>query len=33
VSAILRRLGRVGYVPTSRAMQSFTDVRDLDTPD
>jgi lipoyl(octanoyl) transferase len=33
VSAILRRLGRVGYEPTWRAMQAFTDARDDETPD
>jgi lipoyl(octanoyl) transferase len=33
VSAILRRLGRVDFAPTWRAMQAFTDARDEDTPD
>ncbi len=33
MSAILRRLGRVAYAPTWRAMQAFTDARDEDTPD
>jgi lipoyl(octanoyl) transferase len=33
VSAIVRRLGRVDYAPTWRAMQAFTDARDDGTPD
>ena len=33
MNAILRWLGRVDYAPTWRAMQSFTDARDADTPD
>jgi lipoyl(octanoyl) transferase len=33
VSAIVRRLGRVRYEPTWRAMQDFTDTRDGGTPD
>jgi lipoyl(octanoyl) transferase len=33
VSALVRRLGRVGYEPTWRAMQAFTDARDADSPD
>ena len=33
MSAILRRLGRVDFAPTWRAMQAFTDARDEDTPD
>lgn len=32
-SLILRRLGRVDYEPTWRAMQDFTDKRDASTPD
>lgn len=31
--AIIRRLGRVEYEPTWRAMQAFTAVRSADTPD
>ncbi|MDX9995732.1 MAG: lipoyl(octanoyl) transferase, partial [Rhodocyclaceae bacterium] len=30
---ILKRLGRVAYEPTWRAMQSFTAARTADTPD
>jgi lipoyl(octanoyl) transferase len=33
VSAVVRRLGRVGYEPTWRAMQAFTDARDAQTHD
>ncbi len=33
MSAILRRLGRVDFAPTWRAMQAFTDGRDAETPD
>jgi lipoyl(octanoyl) transferase len=33
VSAVVRRLGRVDYAPTWRAMQSFTDARGEATPD
>ena len=33
MNAILRWLGRADYAPTWRAMQSFTDLRDADTPD
>jgi len=30
---VVRRLGQVGYEPTWRAMQAFTDARGADTPD
>jgi lipoyl(octanoyl) transferase len=33
VSAVVRRLGRVAYEPTWRAMQAFTEARDEATPD
>ena len=33
MNAVLRWLGRADYAPTWRAMQSFTDLRDADTPD
>jgi lipoyl(octanoyl) transferase len=33
VTAIVRRLGRVDFAPTWRAMQAFTDARDAGTPD
>ena len=33
MSAILRRLGRMDFAPTWRAMQAFTDARDGGTPD
>jgi lipoyl(octanoyl) transferase len=33
VSAVIRRLGRVDYVPTFDAMRSFTEARTPDTPD
>ncbi len=33
MNAIVRRLGRVDYAPTWRAMQAFTDGRDTGTPD
>ncbi len=33
MNAIVRRLGRVEYAPTWRAMQAFTDARDEVTPD
>lgn len=33
MNAIVRRLGRVDYAPTWRAMQAFTDARDETTPD
>jgi lipoyl(octanoyl) transferase len=33
VSAVVRRLGRVEYEPTWRAMQAFTDAREDDVPD
>ena len=32
-SPVIRRLGRAEYEPTWRAMQSFTEGRDMDTPD
>ena len=33
MTTIVRQLGRTGYEPTWRAMQAFTDARDVDTPD
>ena len=33
MNAVLRWLGRADYAPTWRAMQSFTDARDAETPD
>lgn len=33
MNTVLRWLGRADYAPTWRAMQSFTDARDADTPD
>jgi lipoyl(octanoyl) transferase len=33
VNAVVRRLGRVAYEPTWRAMQAFTESRDAATPD
>lgn len=33
MTAIVRRLGRVDYLPTWRAMQAFTDARDAGTSD
>jgi len=33
VSAVIRRLGRVDYVPTFDAMRSFTEARTVETPD
>jgi lipoyl(octanoyl) transferase len=33
VSAVIRRLGRVAYVPTFDAMRTFTEARTPDTPD
>jgi len=33
VNAVVRRLGRVAYEPTWRAMQAFTDARGESTPD